>query len=137
METLDLLLEDVCARYAVDLDRIYVTGLSMGGFGTWSLALEFPNRFAAIVPIAGGGTSWMARRVRHLSVWAFHGAKDATVPLSAGQQMVDALKNAGGTPTFTVYPDAGHDSWTRTYDNPDLYAWLLRQVRPSGAPAKK
>ncbi|MBC8873228.1 MAG: prolyl oligopeptidase family serine peptidase [Planctomycetes bacterium] len=123
------LLDDIVAKYKVDEDRIYVTGLSMGGFGTWALAAQSPDRFAAIVPICGGGEPYWTRRFPHLPVWVFHGAKDFGVPLRRSEEMVDALKKAGGEPKLTVYPDAGHDSWTETYDNPELYEWLLKHKR--------
>ena len=126
---LTALLDDVVAKYKVDEDRIYVTGLSMGGFGTWSLASHTPDRFAAIVPICGGGEPYWTRRFVHLPVWVFHGAKDFAVPLERSEEMVEALKKHGGNVKLTVYPDAGHDSWTETYDNPELYEWLLQQKR--------
>jgi predicted peptidase len=129
IELLDALLNDVVGRYAIDRDRLYVTGLSMGGFGTWRLAARYPQRFAAIAPICGGGDPEDTTRLVHLPVWAFHGAKDPVVPLGASQQMVDALRTAGGSVIFTVYPQAGHDSWTETYDNPALYEWFLQHRR--------
>ena len=123
------LLDDIATRYNVDQDRVYVTGLSMGGFGTWSLAAYTPNRFAAIVPICGGGEPYWAKRFAHVPTWVFHGAKDRGVPLNRSQEMVDALKKHGGNPKLRVYPEAGHDAWTDTYDNPELYDWLLQQKR--------
>lgn len=123
------LLDEVEAKYTVDKDRIYVTGLSMGGFATWALAGDQPERFAAIAPVCGGGEPAMAWRFRRLPAWVFHGAKDETVPLERSQQMVDALKKFGGDPKFTVYPEAEHDSWTETYNNPELYDWFLTNVR--------
>ena len=101
----------------------------MGGFGTWRLAAYTPQRFAAIAPICGGGESYWAGRFPHVPTWAFHGAKDTGVPLERSQAMVDALTEKGGKPRLTVYPDAGHDSWTETYNNPELYKWLLAQRR--------
>jgi len=127
--SLTALLDDLCDHLKIDEDRIYVTGLSMGGFGTWSLAAHTPRRFAAIVPICGGGDPFWAKRIAHLSVWVFHGAKDRVVPLERSQQMVDALKRQEGNVKFTIYPEAGHDSWTETYTNPALYEWLLEQRR--------
>jgi len=127
--SLTALLDDLCDHLKIDEDRIYVTGLSMGGFGTWSLAAHTPRRFAAIVPICGGGDPFWAKRIAHLSVWVFHGAKDRVVPLERSQQMVDALKRQQGNVKFTIYPEAGHDSWTETYTNPALYEWLLEQRR--------
>ena len=129
LDDLGALLDEVEARYAVDSRRIYLTGLSMGGYGTWSLAQDQPERFAAIVPICGGGSRALARRLKDLPVWVFHGAKDKTVPLEESEKMVAAIKRAGGSPRLTIYPDAGHDSWTETYDNPELYEWLLSNVR--------
>ncbi len=123
------LLDDVASRYKVDPDRIYVTGLSMGGQGTWNLAGFAPDRFAAIVPVCGSGEPESASSFAHVPVWVFHGAQDAAVPLDASRRMVEALTSAGGTPKFTIYPEAGHDSWTETYENPELYDWLLAQKR--------
>jgi predicted peptidase len=130
---LDALLADVLKRYRVDPDRVYLTGLSMGGFGTWSFAAAHPDRFAAIAPICGGGNPADAAKLKDLPTWVFHGAKDNVVPLSASEGMVKAIEAAGGKPKFTVYPDAGHDSWTATYDNPELYDWLLQHKRAGGA----
>lgn len=126
---LNALLDEIVEKYKVDQDRIYVTGLSMGGFGTWALAAYAPERFAALVPICGGGEAFTVRYLSHLPVWVFHGAKDSVVPLSASETMVEALRKAKGNVKFTVYPDADHDSWTETYNNPELYTWLLQQKR--------
>jgi predicted peptidase len=119
------LLDEIEAKYRVDTDRVYLTGLSMGGFGTWTLAIEYPNRFAAIAPICGGSERYLGYRLKKVPVWAFHGAKDNTVPLIRSQEMVDAVKKAGGDAKLTVYPEAEHDSWTETYNNPELYQWFL------------
>ena len=126
---LDDLLNEVAAKYPVDPDRLYLTGLSMGGFGTWALATEYPERFAAIVPICGGGDDADVERLKDLPTWVFHGAKDPVVPLESSQEMADALRKIGGRVRFTVYPDAGHDSWTAAYESEELYAWLLQQRR--------
>lgn len=123
------LLDDLGSKYKVDADRVSVTGLSMGGFGAWRLAAYAPQRLAAIAPVCGGGEPYWARQFAHLPVWAFHGAKDNVVPQERSTAMVEALKKEKATPKFTVYPDAGHDSWTETYNNPELYAWLLAQKR--------
>ncbi|QDU92876.1 carboxylesterase family protein [Lignipirellula cremea] len=125
------LLDDLAGEYKVDKDRLYLTGLSMGGFGAWRLAFAFPDKFAAVAPICGGGEIYWARDIAHLPIWVFHGAKDRGVPLERSQSMVDALKESGGDPKFTIYPEAGHDSWTETYDNPQFYAWLLDQKKSS------
>jgi predicted peptidase len=132
------LLDDITKTYAVDASRIYLTGLSMGGYGTWDLGLAHPEKFAAIVPICGGGQTLAvllvspdkASALRTLGVWAFHGAKDPVVLLAESQRMVDALKKAGVNDVkLTVYPEAGHDSWTESYNNPDLYDWMLKHQR--------
>ncbi|MGD2095148.1 MAG: prolyl oligopeptidase family serine peptidase [Phycisphaerales bacterium] len=124
-EVLINLLDDIVAQYDVDTERIYLTGLSMGGFGTWALAYKYPERFAAIAPICGGGGRFMAYKLKDMPVWVFHGAKDKVVPLKESEDMVDAIREYGGSAKLTVYPEAGHDSWTETYDNQELYEWFL------------
>jgi predicted peptidase len=126
VEVLIHLLDDVVAGYNVDKERIYLTGLSMGGYGSWALAAEYPRRFAAVAPICGGGNRIMAFRLKDVPVWAFHGAKDPVVPLKQSEEMVNAIKARGGDAKLTVYPDAGHDSWTETYNNEELYEWFLK-----------
>jgi predicted peptidase len=128
-EDLSALLDEIVGKYKVDKDRIYVTGLSMGGFGTWSLAAFSPDRFAALVPICGGGDPDTASKLAHVPIWVFHGAKDSVVPVKRSEEMVTALKKADGNVKFTVYPEAGHDSWTEAYNSPELYDWLLQQKR--------
>jgi predicted peptidase len=129
LDALDGLLDQLVSRYRVDKDRIYVTGLSMGGFGTWALAFRYPDRFAALAPICGRGEPKKAERIKHVPAWVFHGAKDKAVPVKDSEQMVEALKKAGGEPKLTVYPNAEHDSWTETYNNPAFYEWLFQQRR--------
>ncbi len=128
-DALNALLDEVEHQYAVDQDRVYLTGLSMGGSATWRLAAAHPERFAAIAPICGVGDPGMAPRLAHLPTWVFHGAKDDVVPLRESQEMVDALKSVGNEARLTIYPDAGHDSWTPTYDNPALFEWFLSHKR--------
>lgn len=125
------LFDHALATLPIDPARVYVTGLSMGGFGTWALGIERADRIAAIAPICGGGDPTRVCALRRVPVWAFHGALDDVVPLELSQVMVDALRGCGGDVRLTVYPDAAHDSWTQTYANPDLYAWLLAQRRES------
>lgn len=135
---LDALVEKVASEERIDRDRIYVTGLSMGGFGTWALAMHNPTRYAALLPICGGGEIQRAWSIAPIPAWTFHGDLDPTVPIARSQQMVDALKAAGGSPRFTVYPGYHHDSWTVTYENPEVMEWLLSQrlsARPSNAEA--
>lgn len=128
-EELTQLLDHVSKSLAVDADRVYVTGLSMGGGGTWQLAAAQPDRFAAIAPICGRGDLAIAEKIKDIPTWVFHGAKDTAVSLEQSEKMVEALKAAGGKPKLTVYPDAAHDSWTVTYENPEFYQWLLEQRR--------
>jgi predicted peptidase len=124
------LLDDVVANHKVDKDRVYVTGLSMGGFGAWSLATAYPDKFAAIIPICGGGNPANAKKIKDLPIWVFHGAKDQVVPASRSEAMVKALKDAGAENVkFTLYPNAGHDAWTATYSNQEVWDWLLKQKR--------
>jgi predicted peptidase len=132
---LDALLEEVVRTHAVDEERIYVTGLSMGGYGTWHLAFEFPHRFAAIAPVSGGGVITGPCTIPHLPVWTFHGAQDEVVRPFHTEELVERLRSCDGHVRYTRYEDAGHDAWTRTYANPELYAWLLSHRR--GAPAPK
>ncbi len=133
-EMLIALLDHVATRYRIDQDRIYVTGLSMGGFGTWALAAAYPEGFAAAVPICGGGDPGFAERLKDLPIWVFHGAEDDVVPLSCSEAMVDALEAAGGKVEFTVYRKVGHDCWRETYQNTRLYEWLLGQRRGAARP---
>jgi predicted peptidase len=124
-ESLVALLDEVISLYEVDNNRIYLTGLSLGGFGTWHLACGYPERFAAIAPICGGGELYLAERLKNVPVWAFHGAKDKAVPLERSQEMVDKIEKIGGNARLTVYPNTGHNAWTATYGNPELYKWFL------------
>ncbi|MEY2408614.1 MAG: hypothetical protein QOF48_1284 [Verrucomicrobiota bacterium] len=137
-EVLLALLDDVIAAHRVDTNRIYLTGLSMGGFGSWSLALRYPERFAAVAPVCGGGNTLdvlLASRkntlaLKALPFWVFHGAKDPVVKLDESERMVKSLKAVGVKEIeFTIYPEAEHDSWTETYANEKLYDWFLAHER--------
>ncbi|MCM8526127.1 MAG: prolyl oligopeptidase family serine peptidase [Lentisphaeraceae bacterium] len=125
VEDLDILLDYVTKTYKVDKKRIYLTGLSMGGYGTWAWAAKRPNVFAAAAPICGGGNPADAKNYGKMPIWVFHGDKDRAVKIEKSQVMVDAIKKAGGNVKFTIYPGVGHDSWTATYNNPELYKWFL------------
>jgi len=116
-------------RHRADPARVYLTGLSMGGFGVWSLAQRHPERYAAILPVCGGGDVRWAPRLKNVPTWVFHGARDTVVPPQRSVDMVEAIKAAGGTPRFTLYPEAAHDSWTETYNNDTIYSWLLAHRR--------
>ena len=133
-ETVFALLEQVLTSHAVDRDRVYLTGMSMGGYGAWYLAAPHPHCFAAMAPICGGGVPLCGFPERvsalaHLPVWAFHGAKDPVVAVGETEAMVQALRGCGGDVRLTIYPEAAHDSWTATYNNPELYEWFLRHSR--------
>jgi predicted peptidase len=119
-----LIVEVIESDYA-DPERIYVMGGSMGGYTTWELGMSMPERFAAIVPICGGGMYWNAGRLVNVPVWAFHGAKDPTVLVEESIKMVDAVNKRGGCAKLTIYPNNGHDAWNDTFKNPEVYEWLL------------
>lgn len=127
MALLIQLIDEIERDFPIDRSRIYVTGLSMGGFGTWDLIARFPDRFAAAVPICGGGDRRTAQEIKHVPLWAFHGALDNVVPPRYSRAMIRALQEAGGVPGYTEYPDVGHDSWTYAYQDPHLLTWLFDQ----------
>lgn len=122
-------LEATLAEEAVDGDRVLLTGLSMGGYGTWDLAARFPDRFAAILPICGGGDEATAARIAGLPTWCFHGDADGAVPVERSRSMIAALRAAGGAPRYSELPGVGHDSWTPAYRDPAVLEWLFAQRR--------
>jgi predicted peptidase len=129
------LLDRVQTRYRVDRTRIYLTGYSMGGHATWTMAAAYPNRFAAIAPVAGAGDPRNARgALRKVPAWVFHGANDSVVPARYGLLMVRALEKAGTEVKHTVYPNRGHDVWEPVYNNPELYRWFLRHPKAGTQP---
>ena len=115
------------AQYNVERRRVYLTGLSMGGFGTFALAAAYPDRWAAIAPVCGGGDPRQAGRIKHIPCWCFHGDRDEAVRVEHSRRMVAALRAAGGTPKYDEYKGVGHNSWDRAYGTPELYPWLLEQ----------
>jgi predicted peptidase len=121
------ILDEVMKKYAVDPKRVTLTGLSMGGFGTWHLAAAYPERWAAIVPVCGGGSQEQIAKIKDLPCWCFHGEKDPTVRVELSRRMVKALQEAGGTPKYDEYPGVGHNSWDKAYGTDELYEWLLKQ----------
>lgn len=123
------LLDELIVRLNVDIDRVYLTGLSLGGHGTWSAAAKSPERFAAIAPICGRGNIKNACALKNVPIWAFHGDIDPVVLIGDQRNMVEAVNACGGQARFTVYPGVGHDAWTSTYENPELYAWFLQHRR--------
>ena len=128
------LVQSMIETAAVDPNRIYITGLSMGGYGTWDAVARYPDMFAAAAPICGGGDPETAPRFTHIALWAFHGDQDQAVKVERSRQMIEALKEAGGEPKYTEYPGVGHDSWTATYKNQEFHDWLFaqRRVKPKG-----
>ncbi len=110
---------------SADAERIYLMGGSMGGYTIWELGMSMPERFAAIVPICGGGMYWNAGRLVNVPVWAFHGGKDPVVRVEESEKMVNAVNKRGGNAKLTIYPENGHDAWTDTFSNPAVYEWLL------------
>ena len=126
--TLSVLLDEVEKNYRIDKKRIYITGLSMGGEGTWKLIMAQPKRFAAAAPVCGRtGSSYLdACILNTLPIWVFHGAMDDVVSIDESERMVKALKECGNDVKFTIYPNANHNAWTETYSNPELYVWLLK-----------
>jgi predicted peptidase len=144
-EALIKLLDHVEKTYRVDLTRVYLTGLSMGGYGAWKLGTTYPARFAAMIPVSGGGELLNIRfanpdrmkALKTLGVWAFHGARDNVVPVTESERSVNLLKSIGNTDVkLTIYPNAQHDAWTKTYANPEVYEWLLQHRRTNAVPAK-
>ena len=128
LELIDRAMKDL----PVDPDRVYVTGLSMGGYGAWDLVARRPDLFAAAAPVCGGADEATAAKVKHVPAWVFHGAKDAAVKPARSRNMVAALEKAGGKPRYTEYPDVGHNSWDNAYRDPEFYKWLFAQKRPAG-----
>ena len=109
----------------IDSERVYLTGASMGGYITWQLAMTLPEYFAAIVPICGGGMYWNAGRLKNVPVWAFHGALDKVVFPEETLKMVTKVNDCGGNAKITIYPHNDHNAWTDTYNNSEVYEWLL------------
>ncbi len=129
VDILSGLLDEIESKYPVDKTREYVTGISMGGFGTWALAAYTPSRFAAVAPICGGGNFLSAYQLKALPIWAIHGDQDPAVPISQDQAMVDAVKRVGGDVKFTVVAGGGHDVWSDVYAGSEIYDWLLSHRR--------
>lgn len=128
-EIMQHFLRSIKKDFRVDKERIYLTGLSMGGYGTWNWASKYPKEFAAIAPICGGGDTAEAWKLSKIPVWCFHGGKDNVVVPEESIRMVNAVKQNNPNVRLTIYPEAGHDSWTETYNNDSLYTWLLQQKR--------
>ncbi|PQO44515.1 dienelactone hydrolase family protein [Blastopirellula marina] len=126
---LSQLIEQIVADYPIDPRRIYFTGMSMGGYGTWALAATYPDLPAAIVPVCGGANLETASSLKDIPAWAFHGRDDEVVPPVRSQEIIEAIQEIGGDARITIYDNTGHDSWSTTYANQDVYHWLLNQRR--------
>jgi len=134
LSALKQLVDSICDSHRVDTSRVYLTGLSMGGSGTWSLATEYPDLFTAILPICGRERNELdyperLQSLKNTPVWCFHGGADPVVPVESSIYLTDNLKAYGGQPKLTIYQGVTHDSWTQTYNNPEIYAWLLKHHR--------
>lgn len=128
-DSLSALVDHLLETLPIDKSRVYLTGLSMGGQGTWLLAMHRPEVFAAIAPICAFGKPGHAETLKDIPIWMFHGGKDDVIHFRESTEMADALYKVGNDARLTIYPDAGHDSWTDTYDNPEFYKWLLSQEK--------
>jgi predicted peptidase len=127
MELLIELIHQLIKTMPIDSNRIYITGLSLGGMGTFDAIERYPNLFAAAVPVCGGGDISKAALIAHIPIWIFHGAEDPATDPIFSQEMVQALTKAGGHPGFTEYPEVGHFSWLAAYSDPLMMEWLFRQ----------
>lgn len=124
------LLDHILANYSIDQDHVCLTGLSMGGYGSWRLAADHPQRFSAVVPVCGGGDPDDADKLKALPIWVFHGDKDTAVPFQRSVEMVEAIKQAGGEKIrFTSLENVGHNCWSAAYATPELYQWIRKQER--------
>lgn len=130
-DSLSALVDHLFETLPADKSRVYLTGLSLGGQGTWRLAAKRPEVFAAIAPICGYGSPSKAKLLRDVPVWIFHGGQDAVISYRESTNMANALYKVGNNARLTIYPEAEHDSWTETYNNPELYAWFLSHEKKS------
>jgi predicted peptidase len=119
------LIEELILEYPIDTSRIYVTGLSMGGFGTWDLICRYPDKFAAAAPVCGGGDISRAKIIKDIPIWVFHGSNDRVVKVKLSRDMVNAIRANGGKPKYTEYPGVGHDSWINAYKEKNFLTWLF------------
>ena len=133
IDLIPALVEELSENHVIDPQRIYLTGISIGGMATWQAAIRFPSIFAAIIPICGAGDSWNAFRISHVPCWAFHGKQDEIVPVAETEKMISELSECGGTPRCTIYDDGSHDIWDRAYQNHELWDWLFSQTKQNAA----
>lgn len=123
------LIDNVAESYNVDRDRISITGISMGGYGTWEMGMAFPNFFSAIAPICGGGLSWRCDVIKDVPIWAFHGDRDDVVPLRNSMEMVDRVNQFGGNARLTIFHNVDHNSWEEAYTSSNVIEWLISKKR--------
>jgi predicted peptidase len=123
------ILDSVCKEYSIDMTRQYLTGLSMGGYGTWSIAAAYPDRWACMVPVCGGGSEADAEKIKHIPCWCWHGDQDTAVKVERSRTMIEALKKAGAEPRYTELEHVGHNCWDAAYATPELLQWMLKQVK--------
>lgn len=124
----EAILKKTLADEPIDQQRIYLTGISMGGYGSWALAAHHPKLFAAVAPVCGGGNVANAEQLKDIPLWVFHGGADGVVPPDQSRQMIEAIKKAGGSPRYTEFDGVGHDSWTPAYRETDVLKWMFEQV---------
>jgi predicted peptidase len=130
MRTVIALIDSLSSLPNIDKNRIYVAGASIGEYGTWYLLTRFPDKFAAAIPICGGGDPHRVNSFAHVPIWAFHGAKDPSINPEESRKMIKAIEKAGGKPTYTEYKKVAHDSWIKAFQEPTLLAWLFSQRLP-------
>jgi predicted peptidase len=123
-----LLLDSLIKKLNIDPNRIYITGISMGGFGVWDAISRWPDKFAAAVPVCGGGDTAKAASIKNIPIWVFHGDKDNVVMTSRSRDMIAKIKKAGGNPKYTEYPATGHNAWDKAFSEKDMYQWLFSQT---------
>lgn len=128
-EQLEEFIEFALQNKFVNKEKVYVVGTSMGGYATWQIAMTMPDKFAAIIPVCGGGMYWNAARLKNVKVWAFHGREDDTVNVCESINMVDSVNKNGGDAKLTIYEGVGHASWVNAFKEPELFEWLLSQKK--------
>jgi predicted esterase len=129
-------LDSLIAEFPIDTNRISVTGLSMGGYGSWALLEARPTFFASALPVCGGGNSSRCTLFRQVPIWNFHAADDGSVPVSESRNMITALRQAGGTPVYTEYRSGGHGIWANAYATPGLVEWTMAQRPDQPSPVE-
>lgn len=119
------LYNETVKNYRIDKSKVYITGFSMGGFGTLKFVRDYPGLFAAAAPVCSGGSKYFAEEISSVPMWFFHGDSDKIIEIENTKELVDEMKKYGADIKFTIYKDAGHDVWTATYKKQELYDWFL------------